>query len=124
MSGRQKNLIKSRKNLGLSISTKRKPLSNKGPKVKQTQFTSEGQPQPVNEKGIAMERENMRTKNILLGIFAFAGIILCLYDVRDDGMTMEFVGLFKYSGSLVGLLVTVLCVMGICKNDPQVSIKD
>jgi len=123
MSGRQRNPLQNRKKLGSLRQTKRKPSKDKGPIVKQMQFTSEGQPQTVNEKGIAMERENMRFKNIFLGLFAFAGVFLCLYDVRDEGMTLEIIGLFKYSGSLVGIVVTVLSVWGICKNDPQVSIK-
>ena len=99
---------------------------NKGknnPNKKLTHFTSEGQPEIINKQGLALEKENMRAKNILFGIFAFVGIILCLFDIRDKGMTLEIMGFFNYSGSLIGVVIAVLSVCGIWCNNPQITIK-
>ena len=123
MSGKLKNPLKHRKKVGFSQTTSRKPSKGKGPKVKQTQFTSEGQPPFLNEKGIAMEKENVKYKNIILAILGIFGVVLCFFDIRDKGMMLEVVGAINYSGSLVGVLLTTISVVGIWKNKPQVSIK-
>lgn len=99
--------------------TKRKGVNSK----KQTHFESKGQPQAINEKGIELEKTSMKYKYCLLGILAIAGVILCIFDIRDDGMILDFLGLFNYSGSLAGAVVIILCVWGIHKIEPKISIK-
>lgn len=108
------------KNVSPNISKKKKSR-RKG--KKQLQFTSENQPASVNEKGIEMETESMRSRNVLYGVFALIGALLCIFDIRDKGMTLEFIGLFKYSGSLVGVVMTSMCIWGMMKNAPKVTIK-
>ena len=123
MNSKLKNPLKNKKKPGFPQTTTRKPSKGKGPKVKQTQFTSEGQPPSLNEKGIAMEKENVKVKNIILAILGILGVVLCFFDIRDKGMMLEIVGAVKYSGSLVGVILTTISVIGIWNNKPHVSIK-
>lgn len=104
-------------------SSKRRGAKGKPHSKKQTEFVSKGQPRSVNEKGIELEKTSLIIKFILFGVFALAGLILCILDIRDGGMVLELTGLFKYSGSLVGVLIMIICIVGICKNKPQVNIK-
>ena len=104
-------------------SSKKRGAKCKPHSKKQTEFVSKGQPCSVNEKGIELEKTSMIIKFILFGVFALAGLILCILDIRDGGMVFEFTGLFKYSGSLVGVLIMIICIVGIYKNKPQVNIK-
>lgn len=104
-------------------SSKRKGSKGKPHSKKQTEFVSKGQPRSVNEKGIELEKTSMIIKFIMFGVFALAGLILCILDIRDGGMVFELTGLFKYSGSLVGVLIMIICIVGICKNKPRVNIK-
>lgn len=104
-------------------SSKRRGAKGKPHSKKQKEFVSKGQPRSVNEKGIELEKTYMIIKFVLFGLFALAGLILCFLDIRDGGMVFEFTGLFKYSGSLVGVLIMILCIVGIYKNKPQINIK-
>ena len=48
---------------------------------------------------------------------------LLFFDIKDKGMTLEFVG-FQYSGSLVGTLVCGVSGFGIIRNKPKVKIEN
>lgn len=104
-------------------SSKKRGAKGKSYSKKQKEFVSEGQSRAVNEKGIELERTSMIIKFIMFGVFALAGLVLSILDIRDGGMVFEFTGLFKYSGSLVGVLIMIICIVGIFKNKPQVNIK-
>lgn len=105
------------------LNSRKKRLRGNRQSVKQTQFVSEGQPPAINEKGLELEKISIIIKYTLLGIFALLGVILCIFDIRDDGLILKFLGLFNYSGTLVGVIITVACMYWIYKSKPSVFLK-
>lgn len=91
-------------------------------KKKKNDFVSKGKSDELNKEGINLEKSSIVQKNILLFIGIILSSVLCFYDVRDDGMLFEGCG-FKFSGSLVGALTFVLCVIGIYRNKPKVTLE-
>lgn len=91
-------------------------------KKKKNDFVSKGKSDELNKKGINLEKSSIVQKNILYFIVIILSGILCFCDVRDDGMLFEGCG-FKFSGSLVGVLTFVLCVIGIYRNKPKVTLE-
>lgn len=91
-------------------------------KKKKNDFVSKGKSDELNEKGINLEKSSITQKNILLFIGIILSGVLCFCDIKDDGMLFEGFG-FKFSGSLVGALTFVLCIFGIYRNKPKVSLE-
>ena len=91
-------------------------------KKKKNDFVSKGKSDELNKEGIKLERLSMIFKNILFFIGICLATVLLFYDVRDEGMLFEGYG-FKFSGSLVGSIIFVLCVFGIYRNKPKVSLE-
>lgn len=96
-------------------------------KKKKSRFVSEGQPPEINSSGIEHEyKYNLYTKIILL-ICVLLGIILCVCDIRDDGMLLKLsIGgdtEFKYVGSLAGLAIVVISILVMLLHTPQVHLK-
>lgn len=91
-------------------------------KKKKHDFVSKGKSDELNEKGINLEKSSITQKNILFFIGIILSCVLCFCDIKDDGMLFEGFG-FKFSGSLVGALTFVLCIFGIYRNKPKVSLE-
>lgn len=91
-------------------------------KKKKNDFVSKGKSDELNKEGIKLEKLSVVQKNILFLIGIILSGILCFLDVRDDGMLFEGFG-FKFSGSLVGTLLLILCFWGIYRNKPKVSLE-
>ena len=58
-------------------------------KKKKSRFISEGQSPEVNTLGIKNEYNNNLLTKIILLVFALLGFILCVLDIRDDGMLLK-----------------------------------
>lgn len=98
--------------------------TSKPPKRKKVHdFESKGQSERVNLTGMDLEKDSLRQKNLLFFLFLIAGLLLLFFDIKDKGMTLEFVG-FQYSGSLVGTLVCGVSGFGIIRNKPKVKIEN
>lgn len=98
--------------------------TSKPPKRKKVHdFESKGQSERVNLTGMDLEKDSLRQKNLLFFLFLIAGLLLLFFDIKDKGMTLEFVG-FQYYGSLVGTLVCGVSGFGIIRNKPKVKIEN
>lgn len=91
-------------------------------KKKKHDFVSKGKSDELNKVGLNLEESSIKQKNILYFIGIILSSALCFCDVRDDGMLFEGWG-FKFSGSLVGILGFILCIVGIYINKPKVSLE-
>ena len=69
-----------------------------------------------------MEQSSITQKNILYFVGIVLSVLLLFFDIKDDGMLFEGFG-FKFTGSLVGTLLFIICAIGIYKNEPKVSIE-
>lgn len=95
-------------------------------KKKLSKFTSEGESSSINRQGIKNEYSNDLFTKITLSVFGILGFILCLLDVRDDGMLLKLsIGEteFNYAGSLIGAAITIICIIAIVLQKPEVHIR-
>lgn len=97
------------------------PIHTKA-KTKKHSFNSKSSSEVINSKGIEMEQKSITQKNILYFLGIVLSVLLLFFDVRDDGMLFEGFGI-RFSGSLVGTLLFIICAYGIYKNEPKVKIE-
>lgn len=91
-------------------------------KKKKKDFVSKNRSTELNKKGIELEKSSITQKNILLFIGMIMAVGLLFFDVKDDGMLFEGLGI-KFAGSLVGTILLILIMIGIFRNKPKVSLE-
>lgn len=95
-------------------------------KKKKSRFISEGQSPEVNTLGIKNEYNNNLLTKIILLVFALLGFILCVLDIRDDGMLLKLSfgeTEFNYAGSLIGVVVMIISMIVMLFHKPGVHLK-
>lgn len=102
-----------------------KPVTtSKNPKKrKKHDFVSKGQNESVNITGMELENASVKQKDRYFLVGLIIGFVLLIFDVRDNGMMVEFLGI-KYTGSLVGGVIALACIIGIFRNKSKVSISN
>ena len=100
------------------------PIHTKPAKVKTKKhsFISKSNSELINSKGIEMEQNSITQKNILYFVGIVLSVLLLFFDIKDDGMLFEGFGI-RFSGSLVGTLLFIICTICIYRNKPKVSIE-
>ena len=73
------------------------------------------------EIGMEGEYNTVNNKNVLFGAGIIIGSVLTILDIRDHGMIFEGFG-FKFSGSLVGILIIFLSLYFLSRNNPHVKL--
>lgn len=91
-------------------------------KKKKSDFVSKGKSDELNKEGINLEKSSIKQKNILYSIGILASIALLFADIRDDGMFVDCFGI-KFSGSMVGTLIFISCILGVYKNKSKINIE-
>lgn len=83
----------------------------------------QGQPESVVMEGIRSEKMKFKWKTITGTIVLLVGVVLIIFDIRDAGLAISFLGL-NYSGSLVGGAVAILGLGILYKNDIKIVAKN
>lgn len=83
------------------------PAKPKRRKNKKHSFESKHRSEAVELEGIKREHTSANQRQLIFAIMIVAGIVLACLDIRDKGMIFEGLG-FKYSGSLSGILITII----------------
>lgn len=92
-------------------------------KRKKHDFVSKGQNESVNLTGMELENASVKETGRYFFIGIILGFLLLVCDVRDSGMVLDFLGM-KYSGSLVGAVIVLACILGLILNKPKVNISN
>ena len=112
-----KNPKRNKRKVYKSVTTSSKPK-----KRKKHDFQSKGQNESVNRMGMDLEKSAVKQRSIFFLFGLLASIVLLLLDVRDNGMILEVFGI-KYTGSLVGAILAIICICGMINNKPKVTIE-
>lgn len=99
--------------------TTSRPLKRK--KHRQRDFVAKNLDSATANKGIENEYADVRQKNLIYFVVIVFGVIMTFWGIKDDGMELKILG-FKYSGTFVGIAVTLFCIYGMYKNKPKVKI--
>ena len=99
--------------------TTSKPTKKK--KYRQRDFITKNLDTATINHGIENEYAEVKQKNWMFFVGIIFGVIMTFYGIKDDGMELKMLG-FKYSGALVGVAVSLLCIFGIIKNKAKVRI--
>lgn len=90
-------------------------------KKKDHKFTSTDKNPEIAKEGMSMELKAMQQRSNFYYVVIGLGLLLTVLDVKDKGLLFEGLG-FKFSGTLVGILVVVIGVVAMMKNKPVVII--
>lgn len=112
-----KNPKRNKRKVYKSVTTSSKPK-----KRKKHDFQSKGQNESVNRMGMDLEKSAVKQRSFFFFLGLLASIVLLLLDVRDNGMMLEVFGI-KYTGSLVGAILAIVCICGMINNKPKVTIE-
>lgn len=93
-----------------------------GKKRRLGKFEAEGQSEKIVIFGMVIESLPF----VLMGVIGFLGFLLCIYDIKDDGMFLKII--FKnldveFLGSYVGGAITFLAIMFFIFRKPEISAK-
>lgn len=91
-------------------------------KKKKCDFVSKSTSIELNKQGIKLEKLSIIQKNFIFFVGLIFGFILLLLDVKDDGMFFEGLGI-KFAGSLVGIVVIIISLIGVLHNKPRVRLE-
>lgn len=97
------------------------PKAQKKNKKKAQKFVGPESSPELAKKGMEMELSAMKQRTYLYYFGILVGTVLTLLDIKDKGLLFEGLG-FKFSGSLVGVLVVVVCVIAMSKNKTDVTV--
>ena len=88
---------------------------------KKRDFESHGQDSATNKLGILLEYLTVIIKMLFLFLGLLGGFWMIYKDIRDNGACFKF-GSFEYSGSLVGIIISVACAAGLWRNRAKVKL--
>lgn len=93
-----------------------------GKKRRLRKFEAEGQSEKVVICGMVIELLPF----ILMGVIGILGFILCICDIKDDGMFLKII--FKnldveFLGSYIGGAIIILVVMFFVFRKPEIGVK-
>ncbi len=84
-------------------------------------FTAPDTNPTIVEEGMKAEQRAVLIKTIFFSGTFLSGALLTIFDFRDEGMLFEGFG-FKFAGTLVGVLICILSIVGMWCNKTKITI--
>lgn len=89
-------------------------------------FEGKGLSSGVEKEVAKREYSHVLITKGLLFAGIIIGAILCFCDIRDDGMMLEISwddNLIKYAGTLIGVVISIICIIGVIIIKPEIKLE-
>lgn len=98
-----------------------KSSENKKKEIKKKNFESHTEDPKTNKLGVWLEYITVLIKMLMLFAGLLCGVWMIYKDIRDNGTWFKY-GDLEYSGSLVGVIVVIICAIGLWRNRAKVTL--
>lgn len=88
---------------------------------KDHKFEAQTDDKEVIKMGSSIEFSTFLIKMITFVVLFIAGVVFTFLDFRDEGLSIEF-GNFKLTGTIVGVVLIIMGIMGILLNKTDIKI--
>ena len=90
---------------------------------KQKSFNSDGATQATNQLGLKNERIRIYFVYITFILGIIVGLVLVLLNITDTSFMLNW-GNVQFKATVVGFIIILLCIWGICKFDSKSTVKN
>ena len=90
---------------------------------KQKAFNSDGATQATNQLGLKNERIRIYFVYFAFILCVIIGFVLVLLNITDTSFMLNW-GNVQFKATVVGLIIILLCILGLYKFDPKTSVKN